>query len=136
MKLRRTFGKDQPASFYRCLCNEVFPVPRIHSNPNSIKIKRRGRAESTPSGQEAADIRSARCCLPLSIIFRYLVNRYRLVNFRTTFRSQLVPAEDEIGGVVAAARMAPAAGHTLVPHQSLQETQSFERQADGGLGHI
>ena len=70
------------------------------------------------------------------MISRYLVNKDRLVSFRTTLRGKLVPTKNEVGQIVAAAGMAPAAGHTLVPYQCLQEAQSFQCKADGGLGHI
>ena len=80
---------------------------------------------------EAAVLQSSLCSFPLSIISRYLANRNRRVSFRTTLRMQLIPAEHEVGQIVAATRMAPAPSHTLVSHQNLQETQSFERQADG-----
>lgn len=68
---------------------------------------------------EVVELRNALCSFPLSIISRYLVSRYRLVIFRTTLRKQLIPAEDEIGEVVAAAGIAAVAGHTLVPHNGL-----------------
>ena len=32
--------------------------------------------------------------------------------------------------------MASAAGHTLVPYQGLQETQSFQCQTHGGFSHV
>ena len=70
------------------------------------------------------------------MFFRYLVNKDRLVSFRTTHRRrQLVPAEHKVGQIVAAAGMAAVPGHTLVSHNGLQEPQSFQSQADGGLGH-
>ena len=84
---------------------------------------------------ERSDLCRTLCSLPLSIIPRYLVNKYRLVIFRTTLRRQLVPAEYKVGEVVAATGMAAVLGYALVPYQSLQEPQSLQSQADGGLGH-
>ena len=92
--------------------------------------------EGAPNGREIDDLRSAFCSLPLSMISRYLVNKYRLVIFRTTLRRQLVAAEYKVGQVVAAAGMAPAACYTFVPYQGLQEPQSFQRHAYGGLGNV
>ena len=71
----------------------------IHINPyaDSVKIKRRRRPKCTQSSGEIADPHNAVCFLPQSIIFRYLVNRYRFVIFRTTLRRRyLVPTEHKI----------------------------------------
>ena len=96
-----------------------------------------GNPKCSPGSEEAACLCSILCSLPLSIIPSYLVNRYMLVSFRTTLRRRyLVPAEHKVGEVVAAAGIAATAGHALVPYQCLQEPQSFQRHAHGGLGHV
>ena len=118
------------------LCSEVMFFRCIHFHPHTIKIICRESPKKTPVSAETTILCSTLCSFPLSIISCYPINNIKLVIFRTTLRRQLIPAEDEIGEVVAAAGIAAVAGHTLVPHNGLQETQNLQCQTHGGLSHV
>lgn len=119
------------------LCSEVMFFRCIHFHPHTIKIICREGPKKTPVSAETTILCSALCFLPLTIISRYLINRYRLVSFRTTRRRRrVVPAEHKVGQIVAVVGMAVEASHTLAPYQGLQEPQSLQRQTYCGLRHI